>query len=102
MVPSSVAKMKRLESFVVPSLTLKSSALPLKTTPVGAPPLVALGAGILTTRDWGAPVPAYRVETWPLLSATHQGVLGPCTMPQGFFKLVSGNFAPPRSDTRLV
>src|SRR5712691_6899772 len=48
-VPSSVAKMKRLDPDLVPSVTMKSVGTPLKTTPVGVPPVIEPGDGMLTT-----------------------------------------------------
>jgi hypothetical protein len=106
-VPSSVAKMKRLEPDVLPSLTTKSFGSPLKTLPVGVPPVVAPGAGMFTISGLpagdGVPLPSYAVATPAVLSETHHGVVGPCEIPQGFFKLGSWTRAMfGRSETRLV
>src|SRR6266849_2753197 len=81
MVPSSVAKMKRLGPVVVPG-TAKSE-VPLKTAPVGvpmAPGGLPAGGGILTTRGdiegKGCPFPSYTVLTPALLSAIQKGPVG--------------------------
>src|SRR5438876_2901875 len=84
-VPSSVSKMNRLEKDVPFSETLKPPP-PLKITPVGAavvPAGVPVGAGMvtvsgtfMTSMPW---VVLYSVDTPVPLSATHQGVVGPCT-----------------------
>src|SRR5215470_8879398 len=108
MVPSSVSKMNTLEKDVPFSTTLKPP-LPLKITPVGAavvPAGLPAGAGIVTvsgTFTTVALMVLYSVETPVPLSATHQGVVGPCTNPQEFTRLGSVNWArPERSETRFV
>src|SRR5438552_4175832 len=109
MVPSSVSKMNRLEKDVPFSETLKPPLL-LKITPVGAavvPAGLPLGAGMVTTNGiptgnpW--PRPLYSVDTPVPLSATHQGVVGPCTNPQELTRFGSWNIATlGRSETRFV
>ena len=58
----------------------------VKTIPVGVPvpfPIASRG-GMLTTRGTIAPVlPLYRVETPPLLSDTHHGLVELATRPHG-------------------
>src|SRR5260370_4418765 len=109
-VPSSVAKMKRLGPDPPLPVTTKS-LVPLKTLPVGAaggvPPV---GGGMVTTSGiggeptWSAvPSPLYTVATPAVLSQTHQGLVGLWDSPQGFFKFRSVNLAIPAiSETRLV
>src|SRR6476619_4023003 len=91
--PSSVAKMNRPATSPVPASTLKSLALPLKTTPVGGP-------GTVTTSPSLAPVlPLYSVDLLVPLSLTHHGDVELATMPQPFTRSVSGGV--PRSDCRM-
>src|SRR6266567_2006021 len=104
-VPSSVSKMNRLEKDVPFSKTLKPP-LPLKITPVGAavvPAGLPSGTGIVTvsgTFTTGTLWVLYSVDTPVPLSATHQGVVGPCTNPHGFTRFPSVNWASPAmSDT---
>src|SRR5262245_45105166 len=115
MVPSSVAKIKRAEPEVVTPFVVSETMKPdppLKTMPVGVPP-VALpsGDGIFTPWDGFmvrgilAPVPVYKVETPALLSETQKGLVGPYAKPQGLSRLASVGFAgatPGMLDTRLV
>src|SRR5437660_9173935 len=101
--------MNRLEKDVPFSVTLKPP-LPLKITPVGAavvPAGLPAGGGMVTTKGiptgnpW--PRPLYSVDTPAPLSATHQGVIGPWTNPQGFTRFLSVNWASPTiSDTRFA
>src|SRR5579859_1942361 len=76
------------------ALLTTKSVLPLySTTPLGlasAGPLpVPCPCGRLTTRDWGLPLPSYRVEVWVPLLATHTGPAGSKAMPQGFIRWLS-------------
>src|SRR5215471_17304005 len=101
--------MNRLEKDVPFSETLNPPLL-LKITPVGAdvvPAGLPIGGGMVTTSGEAVgnalPFPLYNVETPVPLSATHQGVVGPCTNPQEFTRLGSVNCATPvRSETRFV
>src|SRR6266849_5767722 len=63
MVPSSVAKRKR-ETPDLAFWEITKSELPLNTTPVGVPPVGAVGEGILTTRG----EPMGKACPWPLYS----------------------------------
>src|SRR5437588_3724155 len=109
MVPSSVSKMNTLEKDVPFSETLKPP-LPLKITPVGAavvPAGLPSGTGIVTvsgTFTAGTLWVLYSVDTPAPLSATHQGVAGPCTNPQGFTRSPSVIWGgvPTMSETRFV
>src|SRR5206468_11420565 len=83
MVPSSVAKMKMLLPVLPFSVTLKPPP-PLKTTPVGVPPVgLPVGEGMFTpcegfvVRGIFTPWPVYKVETPALLSETQNGEVGP-------------------------
>src|SRR5258708_23445861 len=84
-VPSSVAKMKRLGSDTFFSVTTKS-LVPLKTLPVGAEVVLPAGGGMVTTSGEptvnGVPSPLYSVDTPLPLSETHQGVVVPCDSTQ--------------------
>src|SRR5436190_17682985 len=97
--------MKTLEKNVPFSETLKPP-LPLKITPVGAavvPAGLPVGAGMVTVSGTFTPPPLYSVDTPVPLSATHQGVVGPCTNPQGLTRFGSWNIATlGRSETRFV
>src|SRR5262249_42423793 len=85
---------------------------PLKTIPVGVPPVgLPSGEGILTpwdgfmVRGIFAPVPVYKVETPALLSETQKGLVGPYAKRQGLSRLGSGGFAgatPGMLDTKFV
>src|SRR5437660_145359 len=104
-VPSSVAKMKRLGPDPLFPVTTKS-LVPLKTLPVGAevvPAGLPFGGGIVTTSGIGVPSPLYSVDTPVPLSETHQGLVGLCDRPQGFFRFESVKRAKPgMSETRFV
>src|SRR6266536_2666783 len=97
--------MKRLEKVVPFSETLKPP-LPLKITPVGAavvPAGLPVGGGMVTVSGTFTPSPLYSVDTPVPLSATHQGVVGPCTNPQAWTRLGSVIWArPARAETRFV
>src|SRR6476659_9360913 len=101
MVPSSVAKMNTAG---FPGVSGKS-VVPLKTCPVGVPVGLEFGSpeGMVTTRDFGLPVPSYRVDLPAPLSEIHQGVPDPRDIPQGLTRFGSVTGAMPGIlDTRLV
>src|SRR5712691_207337 len=104
-VPSSVAKMKRLGPAPLLVATTKP-LVPLKTLPVGAavvPAGLPLGGGIVTTSGTAVPSPLYKVATPAPLSDTHQKVVGPCDRPQGLSRFASVKVARPgMSETRFV
>jgi hypothetical protein len=78
--------------------------------PVGVPGPDVLGAlGTIAntegtvTGSVGRPEALYTVDIPDPLSEIHQGVLGPCTNPQAFFKRTSlTTGGTPVSDTRFV
>src|ERR1700694_5509881 len=86
MVPSSVTKVKAAPA-VLPSAWKVKPAAPVKTTPVGVPATPLTGDGILTTSPCFTPCPLSSVETPALLSATHQGLVGPAKKAPGVHKL---------------
>src|SRR5438552_4001634 len=105
-VPSSVAKMKRLGPDALAPETTKS-LVPLKTFPVGAELVPPSGGGIVTTSGEptgkGVSSPRYSVDTPLPLSETHQGLVGPCDRPQGLTRFRSVTPAiPGMSETKLV
>src|SRR6266705_4885596 len=111
-VPSSVAKMKRLGPDPFGPVTTKS-LVPLKILPVGAevvPAGLPPGGGMVTTSciggepTWSAvPSPLYTVATPVPLSETHQGLVGLCDRPQELTRFGSWNLAIlGRSETRFV
>src|SRR6266487_1352349 len=95
-VPSSVAKMKRLGPETPPSVTTKP-LVPLKTLPVGAELVPPAGGGMVTTSGdapgdnglTGVPFPSYRVDTPVPLSEIHQGLVELCDRPQGLTRFES-------------
>src|SRR5258706_9661343 len=96
--PSSVAKMNEDG---LPGAALKNE-VPLKMTPVAVPPALPPGAGMVTFRAIGPPLPLYSVERPDALSATQNGLVGEATMPQGFTSAGSTRSAAPcKSETRL-
>src|SRR5438132_1476094 len=106
MVPSSAAKMNRAGAVAPFPLTTKS-AVPLKTTPVGAADEPPAGGGMVTTSGdpagKGCPEPSYSVDTPVPLAETHQGEVGELTRPQGFTRLSSVTAAiPEMSETRFT
>src|SRR5689334_10997469 len=102
MVPSSVAKMKRLAPAVPPAETTKLPVL-LNTMPVGAataPAGLLGGVGIVTTiGEFGGnatPSPVYIGETPVPLSTIQMGPAAPAlTIPQGLTRFGSAKFATP-------
>src|SRR4051794_34186610 len=81
--PCSVANKKRLGPEAVPFVATKPSD-PLKTIPVGCPPVDAVGEGICTTSDCTLPWPSYRVDTIPSAAATQTKPKGLKATPQPF------------------
>src|SRR5262245_22758667 len=84
-VPSSPAKMKRLGPEAAP-LVMTKSVVPLKTSPVGLPPSVLVGAGGTVTTSGepfgkGRPFASYSVEVPVPLLATQNGEVGPSASP---------------------
>src|SRR5262245_58217638 len=80
-VPSSVAKMKKLGPEFAPLVTTKLSAMLAKTIPVGAataPSGAFMGGGTVTTSGWLAgnvvPEPSYSVLTPVWLLETQKGL----------------------------
>src|SRR2546430_16863083 len=93
MVPPSVEKMKRAETFDGPTGKPKA---PLKTIPVGPPTTV-------TSSPSFVPAALYRVDRSEWLSATHHGVAGPATSPHAFRRFGSTTvFGTSWLDTRSV
>src|SRR5690349_9668260 len=77
-----------MNSALLPVPGTVNAAVSLNACPVGAPP------GILTTSacgvtGWPGVSVRYSVETSAPLSETHNGVFGPCDMPQALTRLGS-------------
>src|SRR6185295_16215445 len=93
-VPCSVAKRNRAGPETPPFVTMKSPD-PLKTMPVGLPP------GMVTTSDWGFPLPSYSVDTPVPPSATQTNPNGLNATPQPLTRFGSVcSAAPGTSETR--
>src|ERR1700737_2284165 len=110
-VPSSVEKMNKAGLLPVLAVITKALLKVLKTVPVGVPPGLPFGIGIVTSGSaaLGAPVPSYSVATPPLLSEIQKGLPavmplgGRNEIPHGFFRFESvlrAGTAP--SETRFV
>src|SRR3954453_288865 len=73
--PSCVAKRKRAEPLLPPSLTTNAAELPLNTVPVGPPATLTVSADF-------TPAALYSVEVFVPLFDVHHGVVGPALRPQ--------------------